>query len=1065
MGGQGKIEPVCSGTLASPHMRFSRRFSPLPTALLTAFVIGSSPLAMLAQLPAPAAAQPAALDVQAMQKGLKLSDEGKYAEANKVLADLIKRFPYPTSQLGPQAHFRIGYNLFLMGEYDKSVDQLSSLSQVKGVDAETLELAAIMVPQISVAKAVKLPEGDKARDQSFEMAAKQYDAFIQKYPKSDEVESAAYGKGVSLFQVKKYEEAAAALQTNLQKFPQSVTIQDSQYLLGLTLTSLATGVAKASGKSDATTEQNYDKAEELLRDIIAKRQNLALLNDSQYQIGELLLARASFKPEDARKPVLDKALEAYRGVFPKDAVVAAQKARVAYFRELGRQAGLKQDVAGYKRNNRIADKEGEKLPTIEAAADLTVMSKIRSGAIFFQLSKVDEARVMLSFVEQFAEDPDSKKQIAYYITVSYAVQNKIEEAEKRYQAFTAAYKADPIAENLDLLMGGPFLTPDPKTNNPQKAIEYFERGLAAYPKGQFASELVMQKAMALIQLQKFDEALGALKGFLASNPPKELAVSAEYGLAVIYKETGKLEDSISTFRSVRDKYGGTPEAEEAAYYVGQLLLATAPKDAVAELNTFLSKYPNSKKVPEALLALGQAQLASNQRDAAFKTFKELADKHPDSQTAPFSYFDRARALVSEQKFDEVMTLMNDFIAKYADHSTLYLAYDFKAQILTSQSKGTEAIATYEEFVKKKPQAPEAPEALVKLSSLWKGYAEGQGPFLSLDEKKRGEWKKGVESSTAASEKIISDYPDSSSVALALDNLLEILRLQERVKLKTAADTIGYFEALAAKSTANAGLASKIQFLIAGILFNTDKAKALQTMEKVFDEKLKYGALELDLYGMSLIENKKYDQALKIYKKIAEDYPIPANTEPTKASRDIQDAQAISLFGLSKTFQAQGMQKESSEKSEELQKLYPWHERALEANYPIALQLHTEKKDEDAIQRLLAIAKAQKASPELRAKSMLLLGKIHEANSRFDFAIDNYIKIAAYYGGVADVAAEGLFLGAQLQEKQGSGAIPMPTPAPKATPGPKSADATPKPGAATPKPAGATPKPAATPKNK
>ena len=346
-----------------------------------------------------------------------------------------------------------------------------------------------------------------------------------------------------------------------------------------------------------------------------------------------------------------------------------------------------------------------------------------------------------------------------------------------------------------------------------------------------------------------------------------------------------------------------------------------------------------------------------------------------------------------------------------------------------------------------------------------GYAEGQGPFLSLDEKKRGEWKKGVENSTAASEKIISNYPDSSSVALALDNLLEILRLQERVKLKTAADTIGYFEALAAKSTANAGLASKIQFLIAGILFNTDKAKALQTMEKVFDEKLKYGALELDLYGMSLIENKKYDQALKIYKKIAEDYPIPANTEPTKASRDIQDAQAISLFGLSKTFQAQGMQKESSEKSEELQKLYPWHERALEANYPIALQLHTEKKDEDAIQRLLAIAKAQKASPELRAKSMLLLGKIHEANSRFDFAIDNYIKIAAYYGGVADVAAEGLFLGAQLQEKQGSGAIPMPTPAPKATPGPKSADATPKPIGATPKPGAATPKPAATPKNK
>ena len=1046
-------------------MRFSRRFSPLPTALLTALVIGSSPVAMRAQLPAPAAAQPAALDVQAMQRGLKLSDEGKFADANKVFADLIKRFPFPTSQLGPQAHFRIGYNLYLMGEFDKSIDQLSSLTQVKGVDAETLELAASMVPQISVAKAVKLPEGDRARDQAFEMAAKQFDAFIQKFPKSDEVESATYGKAVSLFQIHKYEDAATALQTNLQKFPQSVTIQDSQYLLGLTLATLATNLAKASGKTDATIDQNYDKAEELLREIIAKRQNLALLNDSQYQIGELLLARASFKPEDARKPVLDKALEAYRGVFAKDAVVDAQKKRIAYFREQARQAGLNKDVAGYKRNNRIADKEGEKLPMLEAGADQTVMAKIRSGTIFFQLSKVDEARVMLGFVEQFAEDPESKKQIAYYLTLSYAVQNKIEPAEKRYKDFTAAYKADPIAENLDLLMGGGYLTPDPKTNNPQKAIEYFERGLATYPKGRFSSELVVQKAMALIQLQKFDEALAALKGFLANNPPKELAVSAEYGLAVIYKETGKLPESIATFRSVRDKYGGTPEAEEAAYYAGQLPLATAPKESVAELNTFLSKYPNSKKIPEAMIELGQAQLASNQRDAAFKTFKELADKYPDSATAPFSYFDRARALVSEQKFDDVMKLMNDFIVKYAEHPTLFLAYDFKAQILTSQSKGMDAIATYEEFVKKKPQNPEAPEALVKLATLWKGYAEGQGPFLSLDEKKKAEWKKGVESSTAASEKIISDYSDSPSVALALDNLLEVLRLQERVKLKTAADVIGYFEALAAKSTGKPGLHSKIQFLIAGILFSTDKAKALQTMETVYDEKLKYGAQELDLYGMSLIENKKYDEALKIYKKIAEDYPIPANTEPARASRDIQDAQAISLFGLSKTMQAKGQVKEASEKSEELQKLYPWHERALEANYPIAISLHEQKKDDDAIQRLLTIAKAQKATPELRAKSMLLLGKIHEANGRFDFAIDNYIKIAAYYGGIADVAAEGLFLGAQLQEKQGSGAIPMPTPAPKTTPGPKAADATPKPAGATPKPGAATPKPGATPKNR
>ena len=49
----------------------------------------------------------------------------------------------------------------------------------------------------------------------------------------------------------------------------------------------------------------------------------------------------------------------------------------------------------------------------------------------------------------------------------------------------------------------------------------------------------------------------------------------------------------------------------------------------------------------------------------------------------------------------------------------------------------------------------------------------------------------------------------------------------------------------------------------------------------------------------------------------------------------------------------------------------------------ASTLHDQKKDDEAIKRLHEVIKAQKATAELRAKSMLLLGKIHEANGRFE----------------------------------------------------------------------------------
>ncbi len=1026
-------------------MIFVRHFPRLPIVLLAACFLGGAPLASRAQVPGQA------LDQKAFEQGMALLDQGKYAESIAQFASLVEH--YPTSPLVAQASFRIGYAHYLAGEYDEAIAALEALRKLKVVEPAMIELADSMVPQILMAQASKLPPEDKTREGAFREAALHFSEYLKKYPASREYESANYSRAICLYQIAQYDNSAAALRENLQKFPKSETILDSQYLLGLTLGTIANLAADKASAADSTIDKNYEEAEKLLRDVIARRTNLALLNDSQFQIGEILFTRGSHAPEKEKPAILGRALEAYRGVYPKEAVVDAQKKRVEDFRQRARQA-LEQsrDVAARDYFNRVADKEGEKVAIIEARADQTVTAKVKSGMIFFQLSKLDEARVMFSFSEPFTEDEDLKKQIAYFTTLTYAIQNKVEKALESYDAFQAAHKGDKIAENLDLVMGGMFLSPDPKINNAEKAIEFFKRGIEGYPDGRYTSELMMQQAMAQIQLGKFDEAQKVLQDFIARKPAPELAVAAEFGLGIVLMKTDKTDEAIKTFHAVRDKYAGTPQAEDSAYYAAQLALAKDPKAAVAELNAFVAKYPQSERMPDALYALGQGQMNTGQKDAAFKTFKQLAEKYPESGPAPFSYFERARSLAADQKYDAVMALLKEFMTKYEDNDALYQAYDFVAQIQTSQGKGMEALETYEEFVKKKPRSPFAAEALVKLGTLWRAYGEAQGPYLALNEEKRAEWKKGIDASLAASEKVVAEFPESPAVGSALGNMLDVLRLQQRVKLKTDADIEAYLMGLAAKAQSNAGLHSKIIFTLAGYTFDRDKAKALAQMQAVYKPELKYGAEEIDLYGLSLIETKRYDEALKVYEKIAADYPTPANTDATKAPRDIQEAQAIALFGISKTLQAQAAQitaqnkpaeaaKKSAEagaKSGELKRLYGWSKKALEANYPLAQSLHDAKKDDEAIKLLLEVIKAQSAPAELRARAMLLLGKIHESNGRHDFAIDNYMKIAAYYGGVADVAAEGLWLGGQLLERQASGQIPMPTPAPKAAGTPKPA---------------------------
>ena len=269
------------------------------------------------------------------------------------------------------------------------------------------------------------------------------------------------------------------------------------------------------------------------------------MNDAQFQIGELLLARAEYmnsaeRKEGARSRTFAKAIDAYRNVASKEAVVAAQKARIAQFADLRTKYGTAGDKVNFQKYKRLVDKETEKLAQVEGTPDQTLTAKIKTGMAYFSQEKWDETRVLYTQLENLGvlEDPADKKEALYSITMSYAAQNVADKAVEKYKDFEATYKADPIAENLPLVMGAMYLTP--KLMNADKAIEYFSQGIQMYPKGKLLGAMVLARAGAQIELKKYDEASKALQETLATNPPKSLAVDAEFYLGTIDTQTGKL---------------------------------------------------------------------------------------------------------------------------------------------------------------------------------------------------------------------------------------------------------------------------------------------------------------------------------------------------------------------------------------------------------------------------------------------------------------------------------------------------------------------------------------------
>ena len=927
---------------------------------------------------------------------------------------------YPTSTVIPNAQIQLAFAYFLTGENKKSLDTITKLLDPKGPAApdEIKELAAFLQPQALSALASSLKADDPARKTNFQEAVKKFAEFIQKYPRAADLESAYYGSALASFQLGDYAAAKTTLETNIQKFPESGSIMESQNLLALIYASEGSKMLSEEGADREAAFALYKKSADILRGIIDKRADLALVNAAQFQLGEILLNEAAFAPEDRKPALLDEARKAYRGVLPKEEILKLQQMKIDEIPASLRAALAANDTAARKRIGRQADRDRRKLAELQARPDQTVTALQKVGETYYQQGKYDEARVVLNHVKDLLADDGDKKRSLYYTTMTYALQNAAAPATAGYEEFQRQHKGDPIAANLPVAVGNMFLAhPDPAQRDPEKAAKYFQEAADIYPKSPLLGLSVVNQATARAQQGDHEGALKIYRDFLSKNPTPDVAAVAQLGIGNVLKEQGKWDEAIAAYKEMVTKYPQAAQVPEADFWIA---VGTQQKGdnqgALPLIDAFVQKYPdNATLTPSVLYSKAAAQFALNQQDQGVATLAELAAKFPKSQPAPFTYFQRAQIAGGTQNADEVVRLMREFAEKYPDDDKIWFAFDSIGQTERNRSNVDGAVAAYSDFIAKYGTAPKAPEAMVQIADLHRGAAERLGRFGALPPEEQDKWKKSMAASLAAGEKMAATYPESPELSLGLRALLTAKKLELDAGLTDAAGVEKYFADLAGAAPGSAK--SKALFARASFINSQDPKRALEEMNKAYDPALLYAPSDLDLYGLALLDTGEVDKAKAVFEKVAADYPNPAGMEPSKATPGVQEAQAISLFGLGRVAQKQGNVAEAGQFFEKLKALYPWSPKVLEANYGIAAALREQKKGDEAITLLTQIIRAPNASSQLRADSMLLGGYIQKEKGQRDAAIDYFIKISAFYDGVKDAAATGLWEGGQLLEEQ------------------------------------------------
>lgn len=971
--------------------------------------------AVILVAPAPrAAAQDA--PQQALEAANNIYVGGDYPAAvtayEKLLAD------YPTSPVVPNAQIQLAFAYYLTGENKKSLDILKKFNQGPPAPDELKELSALLEPQALSALGSSLKPDDPARKTNFEEAVKKFADYIQKFPKAAEIESAYYGSALASFQIADYEAAKKSLETNIQRFPASASIIESKNLLALVYATEGSRMLSQEGANNQAAFDLYKKSADILRGIINEQADLALVNAAQFQLGEILLNEAAFAPEDRKPALLEEARKAYRGVLPKDRILALQQAKIDAIPAKRGAALAARDTAALKRIDRQAERDRRKLAELQGRPDQTVAALQKTGETYFQQGKYDEARVVLSHVQNALADEEDKKRNLYYTTMTYALQNALQPATAGYEQFQGKYKGDPIAANLPVVVGNMYLAhPDPAQRNPEKAAQYFKEASELYPKSPLLGLSVVNQATARAQQGDYDGALKTYRDFLATNPSPDVGAVAQLGIGNVLKEQGKWDEAIAAYKEMISKFPQAPQLPEAEFWVA---VGTQQKGdnqgALPLIDAFVQKYPdNATLTPSALYSKAAAQLALNQQAEGVATLAQLADKFPKSQPAPFTYFQRAQLAGSAQNADEVVRLMREFAEKYPQDEKIWFAFDSIGQTERNRGKIDAAVAAYADFVAKYGTAPKAPEAMVQIAELNRGAAERLGRYGALPPEDQAKWKAFIAAALAAGEKMTATYPESAELSLGLRSLLASKKAELDAGLIDAQGVEKYFADLAA--SAPAGAKSKVLFARASFISAQDPKRALEEMEKAYDSSLVYAPADLDLYGLALLQSGQGDKAKAVFEKIAADYPNPANMQPAQAPPAIQEAQAISLFGLGQVAQKAGDVSGAGQFFEKLKALYPWSPKVLEANYGIAASKRKEGKSDEAIGLLTQIIRAPNASSQLRADSMLLGGYIQKEKGQRDAAIDYFIKISAFYDGVPEAASTGLWEGGQLLEEQ------------------------------------------------
>jgi TolA-binding protein len=524
----------------------------------------------------------------------------------------------------------------------------------------------------------------------YDLAAAQWAALAEQFPKSPLAGQAHHFRGLCLFRLQRYDEAQAEFQRVVADWPQldPDLVEQSYVNLGLAQFNLgqaAAGDARDKAMSDAVATFSAQ---------------LERFPDGK-QAGQAWFYSAEACYAQSRLADAIRAHQMFLGRCTDDPL----RARAIY------GLGVAQQEVP---NPGKAAETFQQFLTEFSQHDLAADVHLRCGEVLMILDRAVEAEshfAAAAAAERFADaDEALERQAACRLAAKdYTA------AARLYAALTACFADSPLVPAATVAAGKcHFLAGDPS-----QAIGWLRRGLElASADPRLSAEAAHWLVQALTRSGQVVTAVDVADKALRSAPP-EMRVRLRLDRAdALYEWDDRRTKAVDAYAAIAREFSEDPLAPHAAYMAVYAALAVGdPKAAVAHAAAFDLVYPNDRLAADVRHLAAEADLQLGNHVDAARDFERLLADFPEYEAADQVLRSLAEAQRAAGSRTAAIATLDRLIDEFPDSPLLDRAYYARGELHSEAGENTSAVRDFSQLAVHWGNSPLVPSALLNQARL------------------------------------------------------------------------------------------------------------------------------------------------------------------------------------------------------------------------------------------------------------------------------------------------------------------------------------------------------------